>query len=270
MLIGVNGIRLNVKLAGTGPPLMLLHGFTGGCENWRPLLPSLCRQYQVILVDLIGHGFSEAPADFMRYSMDYAVQDLLRIVDCFGFQKINLLGYSLGGRCALRFAVQAPERLNALVLESSSPGIADAAEREARRLSDEALADWIEQRGVAAFVERWTNLALFATQQQLPDAVKNEVRRQRLQNRAGGLANSLRGMGTGAQSSLWESLPEMKIPALLLAGSGDAKFQQIGLLMEDLLPAANFEVIPQAGHTVHLEQPELFTNRVTDFLALYN
>lgn len=267
MLLDSNGIQLNVELVGEGPPLMLLHGFTGSSQSWRPLLPLLQRQNQLLLVDLIGHGLSEAPADSVRYSVDSAAQDLLQVLDYFGFRKVSLLGYSMGGRCALRLAVQAPERFSALILESSSPGIADAAARQARRQADEALAVWLEAHGLDAFVERWTSLPLFASQQQLPDAVKEELRRQRLRNCLHGLANSLRGMGTGAQDSLWDKLAEVKVPVLLLAGELDDKFRQIGCSMQSLLPFASLQVLPNAGHTVHLEQPELFVDRIEKFLA---
>ncbi|WP_122627191.1 2-succinyl-6-hydroxy-2,4-cyclohexadiene-1-carboxylate synthase [Lucifera butyrica] len=266
----VNGIQLNVEMEGEGPPLLLLHGFTGSIQSWRRILPALRNRYKVVLVDMIGHGLSESPVDFRRYSMEHAVEDLLQLLAQLGLPKVNLLGYSMGGRCALQFAVQAPERVHTLILESSSPGIAAEPEREARRRSDEALAGFIIEQGVAAFVDRWTSLALFATQQALPDFIKNEVRCQRLQNQAQGLANSLRGMGTGVQPSWWGRLQEIRVPTLLLVGEHDAKFRRIGLSMEKIIPGSTLQIIPSAGHTVHLEQPAVFTAAVMDFLSLHN
>jgi len=269
VLIDVNGIQLNVEIEGEGAPLLLLHGFTGSTTSWQWIVPFLRNQYQVILIDLIGHGRSDAPADSGRYSMEYAVQDLLSVLDYLQLGKINLLGYSMGGRCALYFAVHFPQRVHTLILESSSPGIEDDLERKARSRSDEALAAFIAEQGLEAFVKKWTNLDLFATQQQLPERIKNEVRFQRLQNRPQGLANSLRGMGTGIQPSLWGRLKQINTPSLLLVGKADAKFRQLGISMHEMMPNSTLQVIPDAGHTIHLERPVQFTNAVKNFLSLY-
>ncbi|MHC1746000.1 MAG: 2-succinyl-6-hydroxy-2,4-cyclohexadiene-1-carboxylate synthase [Negativicutes bacterium] len=269
MLIDVNGIRLHAEVEGAGEPLVLLHGFTGSTRSWQWIVPLLRDRCQVILLDLIGHGRSQAPADLNRYSMDYAAKDLLSVFDHLKLKKINLLGYSMGGRCALYFAVRFPERVQTLILESSSPGIEDRLAREARRKADEALAAFIDEQGLEAFVNRWSNLDLFATQQQLPEWIKNEVRFQRLQNKPQGLANSLRGMGTGVQQSLWDRLEQLDIPTLLLVGKTDAKFRQIGVSMHEMMPNSTLQVIPDAGHAIHLERPVQFTNAVKNFLSLH-
>jgi len=269
VLIDVNGIQLNVEIEGEGAPILLLHGFTGSTKSWQWIVPFLRNRYQVILIDLIGHGLSEAPADPNRYSMEYAVQDLRSVLDYLKLDKINLLGYSMGGRCALHFTVHFPERVHTLILENSSPGIEDRLEREARCRSDETLAEFIEEQGLESFVKNWANLDLFATQQQLPEGIKNEVRLQRLQNRPHGLANSLRGMGTGVQQSLWNRLKQINIPTLLLVGKADTKFRQIGVSMHEMMPNSTLQVMPDAGHTSHLEKPLQFTNAVKNFLSLH-
>jgi 2-succinyl-6-hydroxy-2,4-cyclohexadiene-1-carboxylate synthase len=146
MLIAANGIKYHLEMTGQGPPLLLLHGFTGSVENWQFLLPSFRSRYQVIRLDLIGHGLSEAPREYQRYSLDQAADDLISLLDQLGLKRINLLGYSLGGRLALLFAVKYPERLQMLVIESGSPGLARKSERAARRVADEDLARFIEHR----------------------------------------------------------------------------------------------------------------------------
>src|SRR5207253_3632168 len=128
----------------------------------------------------------------------------------------TLLGYSMGGRIALYTAFSSFFR--ALILESASPGLADPGEREQRRLSDETLAASIERDGVPAFIERWENLPLFASQKTLPLDCREKLHQQRLQNSATGLAQSLRGVGTGVQQSLYAQLPTLNIPVLLIAG----------------------------------------------------
>ena len=269
MLIAVNGLKYHLEMAGQGPPLLLLHGFTGSTENWQPLLPAFRSQYQVIRLDLIGHGLTESPQEYQQYSMDQAVEDIILLLDHVGLEKINLLGYSMGGRLALLLAVKHPKRLQTLIIESGSPGLVRKSERATRRVADEDLARFIEHQGMAAFVDKWTAIPLFKTQLQLTDTIKNAVRRQRLQNNIQGLAHSLRGMGTGVQQSLWSSLPKVAVPTLLLVGALDPKFEQLGISMAKAIPHSILQVVENAGHTIHLEQPERFAQAVQNFLSLY-
>jgi 2-succinyl-6-hydroxy-2,4-cyclohexadiene-1-carboxylate synthase len=264
----VNGAHLNVELSGAGPPLVLLHGFTGSITNWKPHIPIFDKRFQVIVVDLLGHGGSDSPADSMRYRMERCVEDLISVFDQFGLGRVNLLGYSLGGRVALHVAAAHPDRVHALVLESASPGLANPAERQARVASDEALADSIERDGLEAFVNRWEQSPLFASQTRLPASVRAELRAQRLHNNPHGLANSLRGLGTGAQPPLWDRLREIRVPTLLIAGMLDPKFTAIARAMTGALPFARLALAPDAGHTVHLEQPEVFDKLVMEFLEI--
>ncbi len=141
----------------------------------------------------------------------------------------------------------------------------DPAEREQRRISDEALAASIERDGVQAFIERWEKLPLFASQKTLPLESRETLRRQRLQNRATGLAQSLRGVGLGVQPSLYARLPTLHIPVLLIAGELDTKFTAIARHMAQALPQSQLRIIPGAGHTIHLERPEEFVSLVRDF-----
>ena len=266
MYILLNDITLNVETWGTGQPLLLLHGFTGSAAAWGELAEQLSSYRRVLAVDLIGHGRSSAPADPGRYTMERCVADLVALLDRLEIESADVLGYSMGGRVALQLAAAAPARVGALVLESSSPGLAGPAECQARIAADDALADAIERDGLAAFVERWEQLPLFASQAALPGEVRARQRAQRMRNNPVGLANSLRGMGTGRQSSLWDRLPHIAVPTLLIAGDLDQKYCAIAGQMAQSLPNAQKVIVPNAGHTVHLEQPELFVELVLEFL----
>lgn len=266
--IAVNGIQLNVETSGRGdgPALLLLHGFTRDARAWEPLLPCF-DGYRTVRVDLIGHGKSDAPADPSRYTMAHAVEDLTALLHHLEVDRAALLGYSLGGRVALHFAVEAPQLLWALVIESASPGIEDAAERAARASSDEALAASIEREGVEAFADRWQEQPLFASQSRLPATILDEQRRQRLENSTTGLANSLRGMGAGAQGYLLPELKHITVPSLFLAGELDERYAALAPLMAREVPGAEHRIIPDAGHTTHLEQPKTFAQLVAEFLG---
>lgn len=262
----LNGTRYHITRAGDGPPLLLLHGFTGSAQSLCSHLKSLEQDFSLIAPDFPGHGSSDAPANAARYSIENCTADLFALLTRLEIPRSHLLGYSMGGRVALHFALSHPERVARLVLASASPGLADPQERAQRAASDAALADKIEREGVPSFVEFWTNLPLFATQKNLPESVRAALYQQRLQNRADGLANSLRGLGVGVQPSLWDQLPNLNMPTLLLAGALDRKFSIIAQSMSHAIPNARLDIIPNAGHTIHLEQPESFDQLVTQFL----
>ena len=275
MRLVVNGAGYNVEVHGDGPPLLLLHGFTGSTRNWdvhvqriRALDPAKggWSGHSIVSVDLLGHGQSDAPTDSERYRMERACEDLIAVLDTLGDSRAAVLGYSMGGRLALHLAVKYPQRVAALVLESASPGIVDPNERRNRAESDEELASFIEREGVPAFVRRWEDNPIFEAQRVLPETVRTTLRSQRLNNSPTGLANSLRGMGAAAQEPLWERLGAVDVPTLLLAGEHDAKYREFLESMWERLPRVGAAVIPDAGHAVHLEQPEAFVHRVVEFL----
>jgi len=245
-------------------PVVALHGFTGGGEDFGPLAPLLEREF--LAPDLPGHGGAAAPASVAAYAMQRSVGGLAELLDRQGDMRPVLLGYSMGGRVALSFAAAFPERVAALVLVGASPGLADDGVRAARSAADGALADRIEAEGVAAFAECWSHKPIIASQDRIAQPYLRELRRRRRINRAHGLANSLRGMGAGAMPPLWDALPGLHVPTLLLTGEEDLKFQGIAREMCALLPDARHEVIPGAGHCAHLERPQATAAAIQRFL----
>jgi 2-succinyl-6-hydroxy-2,4-cyclohexadiene-1-carboxylate synthase len=261
-----DGLRLHVASSGSGAPLLLLHGFTGSTETWTSLRAALGDRFAIHAVDLPGHGRSAAPQDPARYGLRRLADDLAAVIDALDIERAAVLGYSLGGRAALRFALDHPSRLHSLVLESVSPGVIDAAERESRRVADEGLAEAIERDGIPAFVERWERLPLWSSQSALPDARRAALRAQRLANSARGLANSLRGSGAAVEAPAIDRLAAMRVPTLLIVGALDAKYIGLGRFMEASMPAARLTVIDGAGHAVHLEEPAAYASAVAEFL----
>ncbi len=269
MRLEVNGVHIGVEQQGEQEqsPLVLLHGFTGSAQSWGSLLDKLAKSFHVIALDMLGHGQSDGPNEPARYSMEHCRADIIAALYKLGIQEGEaiLLGYSMGGRIALYTAFSGYFR--ALILESASPGLADPIERKQRRKSDTALAERIEREGVATFVHHWERLPLFASQKAMPQEQQEALHQQRLHNTAHGLANSLRGVGTGAQPALHDALSQLTLPVLLLTGELDKKFCGIAHSMQRQLPYAQWSIVPNAGHTVHLEQPEQFVRLATAFGA---
>jgi len=263
-----DGTRLHVRASGSGEPLLLLHGFTGSGESWgERVVAGLARSRRVLAVDLPGHGLSDAPREPGRYAMEAVVADLCDMLDGFGIGTVDWVGYSMGGRVALGAAVLAPRRVRRLVLEGASPGVSGERERSERRIADAVLARRTRAEGIEWFVTEWEKRPVFATQHGLPSDLRAAQRGRRLANDPEALAACLGGLGVGSQPSFWRDLDGVNGPVLVLVGEKDAKFREIGRAMVARLPEARMEIVPGAGHAVHLEAPDAWLERVGAFLG---
>jgi 2-succinyl-6-hydroxy-2,4-cyclohexadiene-1-carboxylate synthase len=269
-IVRVNGIDFRVEDHGNGAPLVLLHGFTGSAASWSSVIDELATLRRVIAIDVIGHGTSAAPEDPSHYAFAQAMRDLAGITAQLGVARAAWLGYSMGGRLALGMALDHPERVSSLILESATPGIQHEKERLQRAEADQELARQIEVVGIERFVDEWEQLPIWESQRALPAEVLRSQRETRLRNRAVGLANSLRGMGQGAQPSYWDRLEEIEVPVLLMAGALDRKFVGIAGQMGIRIAGAELSVVADAGHVVHLERPREFLEDVRQFLARFD
>ncbi|MCD2225598.1 2-succinyl-6-hydroxy-2,4-cyclohexadiene-1-carboxylate synthase [Listeria cossartiae] len=266
----VNGQRYHLTNASSGnkPVLLMLHGFTGTSETFQDSIAILKEWYNIIAPDLLGHGKTASPAEMMRYSIEAICADLVEILNQQHIKQCFVLGYSMGGRVATAFAATYPEMVRGLILVSSSPGLAEVDARASRIQADNRLADRIEADGITSFVDYWENLALFASQSDLPEERKKRMRSERLAQNPHGLAMSLRGMGTGKQPSYWEQLSDFTFPVLLLTGALDEKFEKIAQNMQQLLPNSTHVTVQEAGHAVYLEQPNIFSSQLNNWLEV--
>jgi 2-succinyl-6-hydroxy-2,4-cyclohexadiene-1-carboxylate synthase len=262
----VDGVHYEVRLGGSGPALLLLHGFTGRGSGWAPHLAAFRRVATTIQVDLLGHGNSDAPADPARHAVERQAAGLAEILRRVAGGRADVLGYSFGARVALALAIGNPTAVRRLVLESPSAGIADPQERAARRAADEALAGEIERDGVPAFVERWESQPLFASQSSLSEAARRRLHQQRLRNNAAGLAGSLRGAGQGAMRPIHDTLSSVTAPTLIICGSLDPVRGRAESVAAGI-PGARLELVEGSGHAVHLEVPAVFCSLVLSFIS---
>ena len=249
----------------TKPVILFLHGFLGSRGDWIDLVKPFSDDYRCLLVDLPGHGENRSLPE-NDYTIQGCTQALLHLFDKLDIDRANILGYSMGGRLALYFAVTYPDRCHRVILESSSPGLKTKLERDERVGNDEELAAKLELEGLDVFLKEWYDKPIFATLKEHPGKL-SRLLEQRRQSDPAGLALSLRIMGTGKQQSLWDRLNEINLPLLLLAGEQDIKFSGIASAMADLCPTAEVCIIANAGHNVHIEQPEQFVRVALDFLA---
>jgi|SRR5690625_516149 len=250
-------------IAGKGEPLVLLHGFTGSHQTWEECIKTWENDYKVISLDLPGHGRTKIQS--IR-TMRMFCTDLNYFLKELTIDKAHILGYSMGGRVALSFAIQYPEKVRTLMLESASPGLKTAKERMERQRQDAILAEQILKNGIVRFVNDWENIPLFETQKQLKPVIREKIRQERLSQSPQGLADALRYMGTGTQPSNWGKLQELLMPVLLIVGRFDEKFIQTNQRMQQGVRDAELRIIEQAGHCIHVEQPEKFVKMVMEFM----
>ncbi len=262
--ITIKDATYHYNVCGEGEPLVLLHGFTGTGNTWETFSKKWSRKFKVITIDLPGHGKTKVKSP---RTMERFCEDLTLLLEQLHIKKTHLLGYSMGGRAALSFALYYPEYVQSLILESTSPGLKTEDERRKRREADALLAEQIMVNGVESFTYYWENIPLFATQKYLSAQIKEKIRNERLAQLPEGLAESLLFMGTGTQPSWWDKLEEVTIPVLLIAGALDEKYVKINQEMKTLLSVAEMIIVEKSGHAVHVEQVEKFDKIVMEFIS---
>ncbi len=230
-----DGVRISYELhgaAGSGKlPLLLTHGFSASAQMWAPNVAALSTDRQVIRWDMRGHGRSDSPDDQAEYTQAACLRDMRALLDACGAERAILGGLSLGGYLSLAFWLESPERVAALVLCDTGPGFRN----------DEARQKWNDRS--------------------LATAARYE------QDGRLGLARAARGMLTQQDGRVIDSLPGIDVPVLVVVGANDKSFLGAADYLTAKVRKAELVVIPDAGHTCNLDEPELFNAQVSAFLA---
>lgn len=243
--------------------IIFLHGFMGNGREWLPVAQSLSREYYCLLPDLPGHGHTVGLAD-ADYTLSGAAALVREMLQNEGIERADLVGYSMGGRLGWYLAVTYPEIWRSVILENTTPGISDAAERAARRRDDEKLARRLEGGDLQSFVEAWYRLPLWQSLRRHPHLPG--LIRERSRNNPHELAKSLRKMGTGSQPDLREHFRRINFSVFLLSGGKDFKFYRIARELREQFPRFQLWEFPEAGHNIHFELPEQFLNCLKQIL----
>ena len=258
--------NLNYEVSGDRrrPAVLFLHGFMGSSADWRGVMAALGDRTFCVAADLPGHGASLGlPPD--TYTIEGATRAVINTLDGLEVVRSVVAGYSMGGRLALNLALRYPERCAGLFLESASPGLEGASEREARRAADESKARRLESGDLEAFLRDWHRQPLFASLARDENLLLRTIDAKR-RNDPGELARSLWGMGTGNQPSLWGELEHLAVPTLAVAGGLDGKYAGISSRMASINPRIESAVVPGAGHNVHAETLAAYISLLGRFL----
>lgn len=273
------------------PPVVLLHGFMQSSTSWDSIARSLASRFCVYALDFIGHGLTEKskkPARYTYEDMAASVDYFLRKVVCAhekhahtkrvltnhprtkspNAKRAHVIGYSMGGRIALRLLQTSGDVLASVVLESCNLGCATQAERTEAAQRNQGWVDRIQHDGMEAFVDYWETLPMFATQKELGWDKLLHV--SRAANNPTSMVLCLQGSGKQAMPLAEVTLEAVRtqrqngLPMLYIYGDKDAKSAAVAATLE--AEGVLVSAIP-AGHNVHLEAPMLYLKEVVHFLA---
>jgi 2-succinyl-6-hydroxy-2,4-cyclohexadiene-1-carboxylate synthase len=253
-----------------GVPVVFLHGFSQSARTWHPVVERMLRDprasgLRLLLLDLVGHGASDKPDRADAYAFAHIIEVLERLRTELGLGRMHLVGYSMGGRIALLYALRRPDALRSLVVESASFGPRSRDEAQAMRERDAALAERLARSTPEEFADWWASMPLFATQSELPEAVQAAERAMRAANDTKALARVAAGCGQGTMPSVWEDVAALPVPVHYLVGERDERYAAIAseAAVRWGLDVRSFPT----GHNVHLESPERYALALLDIFS---
>jgi len=245
-----NSVNLYYEIHGSGPVVLLSHGYSATSEMWRGQIAALSSHYQLILWDMRGHGQTDSPDDPAAYSEETTVADMAALLDKAGAECAIVGGLSLGGYMSLAFYLAHPQRVRALLLFDTGPGFKNDEARAAWNQRALETAKAFETEGLTYLRSRGREMAMSTHRS------------------AAGLARAARGMLAQCDARVMRSLPQITVPTLIIVGEDDKPFLASADYMAAKIPKSTKVVLPHAGHASNLDQPETFNQALMEFLTL--
>jgi pimeloyl-ACP methyl ester carboxylesterase len=260
-----DGTRLYFEEAGSGTPVIFVHEFAGDYRSWEPQVRFFSRYFRCIAYN--GRGFppSDVPEDANRYSQEHARDDVIAVLDHLKIERAHVVGLSMGGFATLHVGITYPQRARSLVVAGCGYG-AEPDKREKFRAECEAAA--------ASFEANWTEAAkkyaVGPTRVQFQNKDPRgwaEFARQLSEHSAKGQALTMRGVQMKRPSlyELTDAMKKISVPTLIITGDEDDPCLEPGLLMKRHIATAGLLVLPWAGHTINIEEPDAFNRALLDF-----
>ena len=266
----INRIKIHYDVSGQGPCLVLIHGFSDNLSMWHNQVPEFSKYFRVIRYDVRGHGKTEAPEQ--NYSMDLFAEDLLGLLDQLGIQKASVLGYSMGGRIALTFALKYPERTAGIIFANSGvmppdfkPAPEQMMEMAERR---KQMADLIETGNKEAIADFMAERSLSPGFRDKSPEVFRQYKEVKLQNNPAPYKSIMAAMADSMANP--PDLVRIHCPVLIIAGENDGFMAlDTAYYMEKAIDRASLVVFP-TGHASAIEAPADFNRAVLEFLGKYS
>ncbi|HEX3278456.1 MAG TPA: alpha/beta fold hydrolase [Thermoleophilaceae bacterium] len=227
------------------PPILFIPGFMQPASAWAPVADRL--DEPTVLLAHRQHWFEGRLAEIAEAG-----------------EGAILAGYSLGGRLALRAALREPDRYAGLVTVGATAGIEDPVIRAARAEADDRLASWVEAAPIEDVVAIWERQPLFADQS---EQLIEDQRAGRLAQDPTELARLLRSAGQGVLEPVWHELLTLDLPVLAIAGARDEGYSSAAQKIAATAPHGRAQIVADAGHAAHLQQPEAVASLIEHFRA---
>jgi pimeloyl-ACP methyl ester carboxylesterase len=263
-----DGVKLYYEEVGQGTPIVFVHEFADDIKGWAAQVKFFARRYRTIAYNARGYPPSDVPADAERYSQAQAAEDIKAILDHLKLDKAHVVGLSMGGYATLHFGLMFPERALSLMVGGAGYGSVSTDRASFHKDTDVVIAQF-EQGGMAKVAEFYTR---GPTRVQF--MAKDPVGWQEFYDRfAGGSAlghaNTMRGVQRRRPSifELETKLERLEVPTLIMTGDEDEPCLEPALFMKRKIRTSGLVVIPNSGHAINLEEPDLFNRALLDFLT---
>ncbi|MHA1573306.1 MAG: alpha/beta fold hydrolase [Alphaproteobacteria bacterium] len=263
-----NGVKLYFEEAGEGPALIFAHEFAGDHRSWEPQMRHFSRRYRCICYNARGYPPSDVPEDFNAYSQEIVADDIAHVLDHLNIEKAHICGLSMGGFATLHFGLRHPQRALSLVVAGCGYG-ASPTERETFQNEAEALAARFESEGADAIAKAYASGPTRIQFENKDPRGYAEFVSQLAEHSPVGAAGTLRGYLKRRPSlfDLEDQLRKLTVPTLIVTGDEDEPCLEPDLFLKRTIPSAGLSVIPKSGHTINIEEPDIFNGIVQNFLT---
>jgi pimeloyl-ACP methyl ester carboxylesterase len=263
-----DGVKLYYEEVGRGSPIVFVHEFADDVRGWSAQVKFFARRYRTIAFNARGYPPSDVPEDAEQYSQVRAAEDIKAVLDHLGLAQAHVIGLSMGGYATLHFGLLYPERALSLTVGGAGYGSGGSDRAGFHRDTDHVIGQF-EAGGMARVAEFYTR---GPTRVQF--MVKDPVGWQEFHDRfaggsARGHANTMRGVQRRRPSifELESRLERLTVPTLIMTGDEDEPCLEPALFMKRKISTAGLVVLPNSGHAINLEEPDLFNRAVLDFLT---
>ena len=261
-----DGTNLFYEVTGSGTPLLFSHEFAGDYTSWDLQVRHFARKYQVITYNARCYPPSDVPDDPGQYSQDQSVEDIKLLLDHLNIDQAYLCGLSMGGSAILNFGIKYPNMARGLIVASAGSGSDDP---EQFRKSGGTLADALLSDGMANGIQQYATGPTRIQLRRKDPKTWDDFYQGLCSHSAQGSALTFRGIQMKRESlyTLESDLKNMTIPTLIIIGDEDYPCVNPAIFMKKNIPSSGLSVLPQSGHAINLEDPDLFNQAVQHFIS---
>ena len=262
-----DGVKLYYEETGSGHPIVFVHEFAGDLRSYEPQVRYFSRRYRCITYNARGYPPSDVPDNFERYSQERACDDIRAVLDGLKIEQAHIVGISMGGFAVLHFGFAYPERALSLVVAGCGYG-AEPGKRQQFHDETSRTAAQIAEKGMAEVAKTYGAGPTRVQYRNKDPRGYAEFMAQLAEHSTEGSANTMRGV-QARRPSLWDLVDQMKaldVPTLVATGDEDDPCLEPGLLMKRHIKSAALVVLPNTGHALNLEEPDLFNRLCDEFL----